>query len=87
MGIAQKYVDGLKKAYYENGGEKQWNHVEEIMHGASKEDLERLRALYPDLPDSLLELLEIADGTYWRTYAEEKVSLLFLGSDVEEYPF
>ena len=87
MGIARKYADGLKKAYYENGGEAQWNHVEEVMHGASKEDLEKLRAFYPGLPDSLLELLEIADGTYWRSYAEENVSLLFLGSDLEEYPY
>ena len=87
MGIAQAYVEGLKKAYYENGGEEQWNHFESVMHGASKEDIEKLRAVYPDIPDSLLELLEIADGTYWRNYAGGKVSLFFLGSDVEEYPY
>ncbi len=87
MNIAQKYVEGLKKAYYENGGAKQWNSFEEVMHGASKEDMEELRALYPDIPDSLLQLLEIVDGTYWRKYAEEKVALLFLGSDLEEYPY
>lgn len=87
MEIAQEYVDGLKKAYYENGGEKQWNNFENVMHGASKEDMEKLQELYPDIPDSLLQLLEIADGTYWRKYADEKVSLLFLGSDMEEYPY
>lgn len=87
MGIAQRYVDGLKKAYYENGGEKQWNNFEKVMHGASKEDIEKLRVLYPDIPVSLLQLLEIVDGTYWRKYDEETVSLLFLGSDMEEYPY
>jgi len=87
MGIAQKYVDGLKKAYYKIGGEKQWNDLEKIMHGASKEDIEKLRALYPDIPDSLLELLEIVDGTYWREYAGKKIAFLFLGSDMEEYPY
>ncbi|MDE7414743.1 MAG: SMI1/KNR4 family protein [Lachnospiraceae bacterium] len=87
MNIAQKYVDGLKKAYYENGGEEQWNHFEKVMHGASKEDLEKLQVLYPDIPDSLLQLLEIVDGTYWRNYTEEKITLLFLGSDLEEYPY
>ncbi len=87
MNIAQKYVDGLKKAYYENGGEKQWNNFEKIMHGASKEDIEKLQVLYPDIPNSLLQLLEIVDGTYWRKYAEEKVTLFFLGSDMEEYPY
>lgn len=87
MNIAQKYVDGLKKAYYENGGEKQWNSFEKVVRGASKEDIEKLQGLYPDIPDSLLQLLEIVDGTYWRKYTEEKIALLFLGSDMEEYPY
>lgn len=87
MSIAQKYMEGLKKAYFENGGEKQWDHFEKIMHGASKEDLEKLRELYPDIPDSLVQLLEMVDGTYWRKYAEEEITLFFLGSDMEEYPY
>ncbi|MDO4314952.1 MAG: SMI1/KNR4 family protein, partial [Oscillospiraceae bacterium] len=77
MNIAQKYIDGLKKAYYENGGEKEWNDFEKVMYGASKENIEKLRGLYPDIPDSLLQLLEIVDGTYWRKYADDEVSLLF----------
>lgn len=87
MNIAQKYVDGLKKAYYENGGEVQWNDFEKIVHGASEEDIEKLRSRYPQIPDSLIQLLNIADGTYWRQYAEEKVAFYFLGSDIEEYPY
>ncbi len=87
MNIAQKYIEGLKMAYYENGGKKQWDNFEKIMHGSSKEDLEKLQVLYPDVPDSLLQLLSIVDGTYWRKYAGEKVTLLFLGSDMEEYPY
>lgn len=87
MGIAQKYIDGLKKAYCENGGEKQWNDFEKIMHGAGKSDMEKLLVLYPDIPDSMLQLLEIVDGTYWRKYAEKEVALLCLGSDMEEYPY
>lgn len=87
MNIAQKYVDGLKKAYYENGGKTQWDNFESVVHGASRGDMEKLRVLYPNLPDSLVQLLEIVDGTYWREYAGEKISLLFLGSDMEEYPY
>lgn len=87
LNIAQKYVDGLKKAYYENGGETQWDNFEKIVHGASKGEIEKLRNLYPDIPDSLLQLLELVDGTYWREYAGEKVAFFFLGSDVEEYPY
>lgn len=87
MNIAEKYVDGLKKAYYEVGGKEQWDDFENVMHGASKEDMEKLQALYPDIPESLLQLLELVDGTYWREYGGEKVAFYFLGSDVEEYPY
>lgn len=87
MNIAQKYVEGLKKAYFDNGAQKQWMHFEKIVQGASKADIEKLRALYPDIPDSLIQLLEIADGTYWREYAGEKIAFYFLGSDFEEYPY
>ncbi len=87
MNIAQKYINGLKKAYYKIGGEKQWDHFEKVMHGANKEDVEKLQMLYPDIPESLLQLLKIVDGTYWRKYGKEEVALLFLGSDMEEYPY
>ncbi len=87
MDIAQKYVAGLKEAYYNNGGKNQWDHFEKIVHGASPDDLEKLQILYPDIPDSLLQLLKIADGTYWRDYADEKITLFFLGSGLEEYPY
>lgn len=87
MNLAQKYIAGLKNAYYENGGQKQWDRFEKVLHGASPEDLENLRACYPDIPDSLIQLLEIVDGAYWRKYGEETVSLYFLGSDMEGYPY
>lgn len=87
MNIAEKYVDGLKKAYYEVGGKEQWDDFENVMHGASKEDMEKLQALYLDIPESLLQLMELVDGTYWREYGGEKVAFYFLGSDVEEYPY
>ncbi len=87
MNLAEKYVAGLKKAYYENGGEEQWYDFEKIVHGAEEADMERLQTLYPDLPDSLYQLLKIVDGTYYRVYAGEKTAFYFLGSDLEEYPY
>ncbi|MCM1258051.1 MAG: SMI1/KNR4 family protein [Roseburia sp.] len=87
MNIAQKYMDGLKTAYYENGMREQWDDFEEIIHGASEEDMEKLRTLYPDIPDNLLQLLKIVDGTYWREYAGKEIAFYLLGSDVEEYPY
>ncbi len=87
MNIAQKYVDGLKKAYYEIGGKKQWDHFEKLMHGASTETIKKLQTYYPEIPNSLLQLLQITDGTYWNKYEAETAALLFLGSDIEEYPY
>ena len=87
MDIAQKYINGLKRAYYNNNGAQQWDNFEKVIHGASKEDLDRLRFLYPEIPDSLVRLLEYVDGTYWRNYQGKELAFYFLGSDLEEYPY
>lgn len=87
MDIAQKYINGLKRAYYNNNGAQQWDNFEKVIHGASKEDLDRLRFLYPEIPDSLVQLLEYVDGTYWRNYQGKELAFYFLGSDLEEYPY
>lgn len=87
MNLVQKYMEGLKKAYYQNGGKEQWDDFEKVVHGASKEDIEKLCSIYPNIPDSLLQLLSVVDGTYWRVYAKEEIAFYFLGSDLEEYPY
>lgn len=87
MGIAENYLDGLKKKYEECGGAEEWSAFENVAHGAGAEDLARLRGKFPDVPDSLIRLLEHIDGTYWREYAGEKRCLYFLGSELEEYPY
>jgi len=84
---AEKYISGLKNAYLEYNADKEWEHFEKIKHGATKQDMEKLKKTYPDLPDALISLLEYVDGTYWREYAGEKMVFYFLGSDVEEYPY
>ncbi len=83
MSIAQRYVEGLRKAYYDNGAEEQWEEFEKTVHGISDEDREKLCALFPDVPKSLIGLLEIVDGTYWRDYGGENIAFFFLGSDLE----
>lgn len=87
MKIADNYLSGLKKAYYENGGKETWDHFEQIKHGASKTDLEKLKEIFPAAPQGLIDLLEYVDGTYWRTYADEEIAFFFLGSDLNEYPY
>jgi len=87
--LAKAYFDGLKGAYCDLGpeGQEMWDHFASIAHGASREDLDRLLEVYPDAPESLLELLKLVDGTYWREYQGEKVAFRFLGSDYEGYPY
>ena len=87
MDTVEQYLFGLKNAYFHNGGNETWEHFEKIKHGATKEDIEKLKNVYPDIPDVLISLLEYVDGTYWREYAGEEITLYFLGSDVEEYPY
>ncbi|MCL2579799.1 MAG: SMI1/KNR4 family protein [Oscillospiraceae bacterium] len=87
MKISEKYINGLKEAYLKNGGDEEWEQFEKNIHGASEEDILKLKELYPHIPDSLVDLLGYVDGTYWRTYGSETVSLLVIGSDIEEYGY
>lgn len=85
--LAKAYFDGLKDAYYREGGRESWDHFAAIAHGAVQEDLDKLLELYPDAPESLIELLKLVDGTYFREYQGEEVAFYFLGSDYEGYPY
>jgi hypothetical protein len=85
--ITEKYILGLKKAYYDNNAQESWEHFANIKHGASKADIESIKEIFPDIPETLISLLEYVDGTYWRKYADEKIAFYFLGSDVEGYPY
>ena len=85
--LAQAYFDGLKAAYYNYDGQEVWDEFASVVHGADQRDLDRLTALYPDIPESLVELLKLVDGTYYREYPADKVVFYFLGSDYEGYPY
>ena len=58
-------------------------------HGATDADLQLLRNRYPQVPESLLDLLRHIDGTYWREYEKGTVSDLILGADeaMGDYPY
>ena len=85
--LAQAYLDGLKDAYAREGGQEQWERFASAAQGASQEDIDKLLELYPDAPESLLALLRLVDGTYYREYPTDQVLLYFLGSDMEDYPY
>ena len=87
MNIAEKYIEELKKAYYKNGGKEVWDNIEKIKEGASEENIKKLKEEYPEVPDSLIELLKIVDGTYHREYQGQRIAFYLLGSDVMEYPY
>lgn len=87
MKIAEQYLSGLKKAYFECEAKEIWEHFEKIKHGASKEGIGKIKSLYPDVSNAFISLLEFVDGTYWREYEGEDISFFFLGSDVEEHPY
>ena len=87
METVKQYLFGLKNAYIDNGANESWEHFEKIKHGATKEDIEKVKISYPEIPNALIGLLEYVDGTYWREYEGEKIAFYFLGSDVDAYPY
>ena len=89
MTLVEQYLEGLKQAYIDNGGEEAWQNLMATAHGATEADLQVLRNRYPQVPESLLDLLRRIDGTYWRDYEKGTVSDLILGADEEmgDYPY
>lgn len=87
MDLANAYLQGLKKAYEDAGQLDEWSHFESIKHGASEENINKIKSIYPECPETLIKLLKYVDGTYHRTYQDEKLAFYMLGSDVFEYPY
>ena len=89
MTLVEQFLEGLKQAYINNGGEEAWQNLMATAHGATEADLQVLRNRYPQVPESLLDLLRRIDGTYWRDYEKGTVSDLILGADEEmgDYPY
>lgn len=89
LDIVKRYTEGLEQAYRRCGGEveAEWNEFASVKTGASAENIARIKEIFPEVPQSLLDLLEFADGTHFRTYGSTKVSLYFLGSELKEYPY
>lgn len=85
--IVRRYIEGLEQAYLNNGGENKWREFIKVKEGASSKNIARIKELFPDVPESLLELLEYADGTYFRKYGDITIRLYFLGSELENYPY
>jgi len=82
MNLVDRFLSGLIPRLPEEDA-PQWAWTE----GASEADLQRLRAQWPQVPDSLVELLSRVDGTHFRDYPKGEVCVLVLGSDVGDYPY
>ncbi|MDV3513272.1 MULTISPECIES: SMI1/KNR4 family protein [unclassified Stenotrophomonas] len=82
MNLVDRFLSGLIPRLPEDDA-PQWAWTE----GASEADLQRLRAQWPQVPDSLVELLSRVDGTHFRHYPKGEVCVLMLGSDVGDYPY
>lgn len=85
--IVRRYIEGLEQAHLNNGAEEKWNQFVNVKEGASGENLTRIKELFPEVPESLLEILQYADGTYHRAYGNTTIRLYFFGSTLEEYPY
>jgi hypothetical protein len=85
--IIENYIVGLKNAYFKSNGKEEWESFEQVIHGAKKENINKLKQVYPEIPSTLINLLEYVDGTYWRKYGKDKITFYILGSDMHEYPY
>ncbi|GAB7539122.1 SMI1/KNR4 family protein [Burkholderia sp. 3C] len=82
MTSAETYLAALRQALNDEG-----NAALAHASGASPSQLDVLRAVYPQAPATLVELLRRLNGTYHQTYGDTRIGVLVLGSDVESYPY
>ncbi len=90
MSLAKKYIDGLKNAYElieDEFRKKDYEDFKRLSQGATDSDIKKLLELYPNTPKTLIDLLQIVDGTYFRKYSGGTLTCFILGSDLEEYPY
>ena len=87
MSIAIRYIEGLKQAYIHNEAQEYWNDFEKLIHGVNEEDIKNLQQRFPLIPESLVDLLKFVDGTDWRKYKDNNLAFIFLGSNLEGYPY
>lgn len=85
--IVDKYIKMLETKYKNSDIKFKWEKFILVKEGISKENLDKLKQIYPDIPKSLIKLLNFADGTYHRTYGTDRICIYFLGSDLKEYPY
>ena len=87
MSVVQNYLNGLKQTYDEILGEDEWRDFVACICGASDEDIAKLKAQFPLIPQSLIELLQFVDGTNWRTYQGGDVSFFMFGSIPDDFGY
>ena len=56
-------------------------------NGATDAQIESLLEIFPQSPQSFIELLQDVNGTYHCKHGEETISVLVLGSDLGDYPY
>lgn len=83
------YLSALQTAYRQTGQAETWNEMMRLSHGISEAEKQALYAEYPLFPESLMQMLERIDGTYYRAYPDGEVTEYFFGSDVDDgtYPY
>lgn len=90
MDTVERYLRGVEAGYRKVGLGQTWDEFMAVSRGASADDLAALRRIYPQVPQSLLELLARVDGTFMTTdHDGHRHCLYFLGSDVDggAYPY
>ncbi|OPH36938.1 SMI1/KNR4 family protein [Moraxella equi] len=87
MSIAKQDFKSLKQAYADFGGLSEWNEFETVICGASNEHIAQLKEKFPLIPQSLIDLLKIVDGTYWREYQGQEIAFYLLTSIPDEFNY
>lgn len=80
--IVSSYLNGLTKQLPEEDSE-----ALSYAFGATDLQIASLLKKYPDCSDTLIQFLRRINGTFYQQYGDHKISVLILGSDVEDLAY
>lgn len=83
------YLNKIEENYLNSQKAEKWKIFREKSTGISEENLEKIKEEYPLIPESLIEILKVIDGTYHEKIDDHSYSFYMFSSDLDdgEYPY
>lgn len=87
--LTNYYLNKIEEYQLKSPKAEKWKTFKEKSTGISEENLKQLKEEYPLIPESLIDILKVIDGTYHEKIEDHSYSFYMFSSDIDEgeYPY